>query len=283
MGSTCEQDVNCKLERNDNGSYIVRISANSTIVVAELRRPLELLMRGKDFGSSDNVDRAEQRFIDFLLALHESKQLEVHLCGGLLPPDLMKKFSTIFGPDLSVLKENVPGVEFSLNTKRHCIYISDTEDLKQNIEDIIYEIAQSHFPTQTTGNEAHYAVCLCELEDPYRLEACTHAFYCSFLLEQCESVIKSWEGFPMCYLHSGCGEPFLLADLKSLLSIDKLEEIFKASLGAFVTPNVGTYCFCPSPDCHLVYQITASDMEFGAPFVCDACYGSMSDKIHTIN
>ncbi|KAM3343422.1 hypothetical protein P3S68_025511 [Capsicum galapagoense] len=199
--------------------------------------------------------KAEQRFIDSLMVLYESKQLEVHLCGGLLPPNLMKKIVTTFGPDLSVLKE------------------------------------KSHFSTQTTGNKAHYAVCLCELEDPYRLEACTHAFYRSCLVEQCESAIKSREGFPMCYLRSGCGEPFLLANLKSLLSIEKLEEIFRASLGAFVIVNVGTfvivnvgtYRFFPSPYCHSVYQITTSDMDFGALFICDAYYGSMSDKMHAIN
>ncbi|PHT35582.1 hypothetical protein CQW23_23282 [Capsicum baccatum] len=142
------QYVNCKLERNDNGSYIVRISATSTLVVAELRRPLELLVRGKIvqkvditltivqllftregikimsivhretgsyihldkhslhvriFGSSDNVYRAEQRFIDSLLALLESKQLEVHLRRGLMPPNLMKRAVTTFGIDLSFL------------------------------------------------------------------------------------------------------------------------------------------------------------------------------------
>ncbi|PHU16060.1 hypothetical protein BC332_17265 [Capsicum chinense] len=147
------KNVNCKLERNDNGSYIVRISVTSIIVVAELRRPLALLMRGKIvqhmditptvvklmfyrerinimrtvhretgsyihldkhslhvriFGSSDNVDRAEQRFINSLLALYESKQLEVHLRGGFLPPDQMKRNVITFGPNLSVLKEKVP-------------------------------------------------------------------------------------------------------------------------------------------------------------------------------
>ncbi|PHT37088.1 hypothetical protein CQW23_24788 [Capsicum baccatum] len=272
-------DVNCKLERNDNGSYIVRISATPTIVVAELRRLLELLMRGKIvqhvditptvvkflfsreeinimrtvhgetgayihldkhslhikiFSSLDNVDRAEQRFIDSLLALHESKQLEVHLRGGLLPPDLMKRVVITFGPDLSIVKEKVPREEFSLNTKRHCICIN--------------------------GDEAHCVVCLCELDDPYRLKACTHEFCRSCLLEQCESAIKSREGFPMCCLRSGCGEPFLLADLKSLLSTEKLEELFKASLGAFVTANAGTYRFCPSPYSHSIYCITASAM-----------------------
>ncbi|PHT46445.1 hypothetical protein CQW23_15603 [Capsicum baccatum] len=201
------------------------------------------------FGSSDNVDRAEQRFIDSLLALHESKQLEVHLRGGFLPPDLMKRNVITFGPNLSVLKE------------------------------------KSSFPTQTTGDKAHCVVCLCELEDPYRLKACTHAFCRSCLLEQCESAIKSRKGFPMCCLRSGCREPFLLVDLKSLLSTAKLEELFRASLRSFVTANAGTYQFFPSPDCPSTYRIAVSDMEFGASFddVCDACYGSMSDRIHMIN
>ncbi|KAM3288815.1 hypothetical protein P3S67_022245 [Capsicum chacoense] len=194
----------------------------------------------KNFSSLDNVDRAEQRFIDSLLALHESKQLEVHLHGGLLPPDLMKRVVITFGPDLSIVKEKVPGAEFSLNTKRHCICINGNKDMKQNVEDIISEFAQSIFPTQTTGDEAHYIVCLCELDDTYRLEACTHAFCRSCLLEQCESAIKGREGFLMCCLRSGCGEPFLLADLKSLLSTEKLEELFRDSLGAFVTANAAS-------------------------------------------
>ncbi|PHT37089.1 hypothetical protein CQW23_24789 [Capsicum baccatum] len=93
----------------------------------------------KIFSSLDNVDRAEQRFINSLLALHESKQLEVHLRGGLLPPDLMKRVVITFGPDLSMVKEKVPREEFSLNTKRHCICINGTKDMKQNVEDIISE------------------------------------------------------------------------------------------------------------------------------------------------
>ena len=37
----------CSLDRNENGSYRVRISADATKTVAELRRPLEELMRGQ--------------------------------------------------------------------------------------------------------------------------------------------------------------------------------------------------------------------------------------------
>ncbi|XP_009615427.1 ATP-dependent RNA helicase DEAH11, chloroplastic-like [Nicotiana tomentosiformis] len=317
--------VECNLVRNDNGSYRVKISAIATKVVAEMRRPLEQLMKGKIvdhvditptvvqllfsregtnimnriqretgtyilfdkhnllvriFGSSDNVDRAQQRLIDSLLALHESKQLEVHLRGQHLPPDLMKRVVQTFGPDLNGLKEKVPGAEFSLNTKRHCICINGSKDLKQKVEDLICEISQrSGPPTQTMGDEADCPVCLCELEDPYRLEACAHLFCRSCLLEQCESAIKSREGFPVCCMRQGCREPILLADLKSLLSSDKLEELFRASLGAFVAANGGTYRFCPSPDCPSIYRVADPGM-VGEPFVCGACFVETCTRCH---
>ncbi|KAJ8544008.1 hypothetical protein K7X08_025626 [Anisodus acutangulus] len=180
-GSICTEGpgVECKLERNNNGSYIVKISATATKVVAEMRKPLDELMNGKIV---DHVD---------------------------ITP-------TTFGPDLSALKEKVPGAEFSLNTKRHCICIDGTKDMKLKV-DIISEIAQRSFPTQTTGDKADCPVCLGEMEDPYRLEACRHVFCRSCLLKQCESAIKSQEGFPLCCIHQGCGEPILLADLKSAI------------------------------------------------------------------
>ncbi|PHU16776.1 hypothetical protein BC332_12471 [Capsicum chinense] len=316
--------VECNLERNENGSYRVKISASATKIVAELRKPLEQLMKGKIvdhvgisptvvqllysregtnilkmvqqetgtyilfdrhslsvriFGSPDKIDMAEQRFVNSLLALHESKQLEVHLRGGLLPLDLMKRVVQSFGPDLSGLKLKVPDAELSLNTKRHCISIKGTKDMKQKVEGIISEIAQSSLPSQMMDDDSDCHICLCELEDAYRLERCTHAFCRSCLLEQCESAIRSREGFPLCCMHRGCGAHILVSDLKSLLSNEKLEELFRASLGAFVAASEGRYRFCPSPDCPSVYHVAESG-EVGAPFVCGACYVETCTSCH---
>ncbi|CAN4106751.1 unnamed protein product [Withania somnifera] len=316
--------VECNLERNQNGSYRVKISASATKIVAELRRPLEQLMKGqivdhvgisptvvqllfsregtsimkkvqqetgtyilfdrhnlsvRIFGSSDKIDVAERRFVNSLLALHESKQLEVHLRGELFPLDLMKRVVQRFGPDLSGLQLMVPDAEFSLNTKRHCISIKGTKDMKQKVEEIISEIAQSGVPSQMMDDEAGCAICLCELEDAYRLEGCTHNFCRSCLLEQCESAIRSREGFPLSCTHKGCGAHILVSDLRSLLSSDKLEELFRASLGAFVTASGGLYRFCPSPDCPSVYQVAESG-DAGAPFFCGACFVETCTSCH---
>lgn len=60
----------------------------------------------------------------------------------------------------------------------------------------------------------------------------------------------------------------LVVDLKALLSTDKINELFHASLRSFVASSYGKYRFCPSPDCPSVYQVTKSER----PFACGACY-----------
>ncbi|KAF2283943.1 hypothetical protein GH714_017447 [Hevea brasiliensis] len=219
--------VEFSLEKNENSSYRVRISANATRTVAELRRPLEELMKGRIinhasltptilthlfsrqginlmksiqretktyilfdrwnfklriFGSSDNVAFAQQKLIQSLLTYHESRRLEIHLRGGTLPPDMMKKVVKKFGPDLYGLKERVPEAEFTLSTRGHVIYIHGSTESKQKVEEIIFEIAQTSADSaETLDDEATCPICLCEVEDGYRLEDCGH--FLSILLD----------------------------------------------------------------------------------------------------
>ncbi|KAL3524852.1 hypothetical protein ACH5RR_013224 [Cinchona calisaya] len=193
--------VECNIEENENGSCRAKILATASKMVAELRRPLERLMRGniidnaaitptvlqlvfssdgltlvnviqretetyilfdkqtlslRVFGTLVKIEEAKKRLVKSLFSLHENKQLQVHLHGAVLPPDLMKRVVQKFGPVLHVLKEMFPGAEFSLNTKHHCICLRCTKELKegqilmgtkdpkQKVEDLIYEIAQSN-------------------------------------------------------------------------------------------------------------------------------------------
>lgn len=315
----------CSLDRNENGSYRVKISANATKTVAELRRPLEELMRGqtinhpsltptilqhlfsgqginlmksiqretgtyihfdrrnfnlKIFGRPDKIAPAQQKFIQLLLANHESKQLEIHLRGGDLPPDLMKEVVKRFGPDLHGLKEKVPGADLTLSTRHHVISVHGDKELKQNVEQIIFEMAQMGYDSaeRLDGGDA-CPVCLCEVEDAYRLESCGHLFCRMCLVEQLESALKNLDSFPICCAHGSCRAPILLTDLRSLLSSDKLEELFRASLGSFVASSGGTYRFCPSPDCPSVYRV-ADPVTGGDPFVCGACFAETCTRCH---
>ncbi|XP_014493823.2 ATP-dependent RNA helicase DEAH12, chloroplastic isoform X1 [Vigna radiata var. radiata] len=313
-------------DRTFNGSHRVKITANATRTVADVRRPLEELLRGKIiehdsltpavlqlmmskdgfnlknsleqetgtyilfdrhnlnlrvFGSPNKVALAHDKVIQSLLSLHEEKQLEIHLRGRDLPPDLMKQVIKNFGPDLHGLKERVPGVDLKLNIRRHVISLNGRKELKTRVEEIIFEIARScHHLVGTFDNDGpNCPICLCEVEDPFQLEGCGHLFCRLCLVEQCESAIKNQGTFPICCTHKDCGDPILLTDLRSLLFSDKLEELFRASLGAVVATSGGTYRFCPSPDCPSIYRV-ADPGTAGEPFVCGACYSETCTRCH---
>ncbi|CAL0320377.1 unnamed protein product [Lupinus luteus] len=313
------------LDRFPNGSFRVRIQANATKTVADVRRPLEELSRGKTiendnltpivvqnmltrdgfnlknslqeetgtyifldkhnlsirvFGPPDKVTFAEQRLIQLLLSLHERKQLEIHLIERDLPPDLMKQVVKNFGPDLHGLKEKVPGADPILDTRRQIIFLRGNKELKPRVQEIIFEIARScHSLVQRLYTGPTCPICLCEVEDGVRLEGCGHLFCQLCLVEQCESAIRNQGSFPIRCAHRGCGHPFLIADLRSLLSYVKLEELFNASLGAFVASSGGTFRFCPSPDCPSIYRVADPD-EPGEPFACGVCYSETCTRCH---
>ncbi|TKY47680.1 ATP-dependent RNA helicase DHX8/PRP22 [Spatholobus suberectus] len=312
-------------DKTVNGSHRVKITANATRTVAEVRKHLEELLRGKTidhdsltpaalqlmfsrdgislknslqqetgtyilfdrhnlnlrvFGSPNKVALAHEKVIQSLLSLHEGKQLEIHLRGRDLPPDLMKQMIKNFGPDLRGLKEKVPGVDTSLNIRRQVIILHGNKELKPRVEEIIFEIARSsHHLVGRVDTGPSCPICLCEVEDGFRLEGCGHLFCRLCLVEQCESAIKNQGSFPICCTHTGCGDLILLTDLKSLLIGDKLEDLFRASLGAFVATSGGIYRFCPSPDCPSIYRV-AGPGTAGEPFVCGACYSETCTRCH---
>ncbi|XP_058096358.1 ATP-dependent RNA helicase DEAH12, chloroplastic-like [Magnolia sinica] len=189
----------------------------------------------------------------------------------------------VLSPQLAVTQEKVPGAEFVLNTRFHILFVRGSKDLKQKVEDIILEVAQSLSGrlAELPIGEVTCPICLCEVEDCYRLEACGHEFCRMCLVDQFESAIKSHDGFPLCCASEGCRRHILLVDLRSLLPPDKLEDLFRASLGAFVAASGGAYRFCPSPDCPAVYQV--ADPEAAAeqpPFACGACFVETCRKCH---
>eukprot|EP00257_Ricinus_communis_P018271 XP_015576939.1 ATP-dependent RNA helicase DEAH12, chloroplastic [Ricinus communis] len=320
--------VHYSLERNENGSYRVKVSANATKTVAELRRPLEQLMNGKKvdqgrltpavlqllfsrdgrflmktlqqemgtyvlfdrqnlsvriYGPENKVALAEEKLIRSLLALHDKKQLDIPLRGGVMPHDLMKKVVEKFGPDLHGLKEKFPDAVFTLNAKRHIISFHGKEDLRLRVENIIHDFARAlnvnGSAEQPDLEATSCPICLCEVEDCYQLEACAHKFCRSCLVDQLESAMRGRDGFPVSCAREGCGVAIWLTDLKSLLPCDKLEDLFRASVGAFVASSGGTYRFCPSPDCPSVYRV-ADTGTFGGPYVCGACYTETCTRCH---
>nr|GFC51593.1 ATP-dependent RNA helicase DEAH11, chloroplastic-like [Tanacetum cinerariifolium] len=130
--------------------------------MAESRRPLEQLMNGRTINDA--------RLTPSVL------QLDVRLRGPSLPPDVMKKVVEKFGPDLHGLKERFPGSDFSLNTRYHTISIRGSKEVKQKVEEIVQEVGKTTtccIPSETVKSETPICpICLCEVENGYRLESC---------------------------------------------------------------------------------------------------------------
>ncbi|XP_047952833.1 ATP-dependent RNA helicase DEAH12, chloroplastic-like [Salvia hispanica] len=231
------------------------------------------------YGPPEKIGYAQQNFVRGLLALHDSRQLEIRLRDGVLPPDMMKRVVQHFGPDLCGLRDKVPGVELSLNVRRHTISIVGNKALKQEVENIIHDLAQPN-ELQILENDYHSAcpICLCEVEDSYMLEGCHHKACRSCLVEQCESAIRNRDCFPLLCAKEGCRAPILVADLRSLFP-ERLHELFQASLGAYVAASGGALMFCPSTDCPSVYRVvdpSGSD----AAFRCGVCFMETCMKCH---
>ncbi|CAN6199850.1 unnamed protein product [Urochloa humidicola] len=234
----------------------------------------------KVFGRTDQVAAAEEKLVHALLQLHENKPHEVRLRGRNFPPNLMKEVIKKFGADLEGFKKEVPAAKVQLNTHRHVLYVRGSKEDKQRVEEMISELMTSSNQNSLGQllSENACPICFCELEDPFKLESCGHMFCKACLVDQCESAMKSQDGFPLCCLKNGCKEPLLLVDLRSLL-LDKLDELFRASLNAYVASSAGLYRFCPTPDCMSIYKVAATDAE-GKPFVCGACYVEVCTKCH---
>uniref|UniRef100_A0A7N0TIA9 RNA helicase n=1 Tax=Kalanchoe fedtschenkoi TaxID=63787 RepID=A0A7N0TIA9_KALFE len=318
--------VECGLSWNNNGSCRVKISANATKIVAEVRRPLEQLMQGKTlthpslspailqhlfsrdgvslmktiqeetgtfiffdkysttvkvFGTEDKITIAEERLTRSLVEIHKNKKLEIYLRGASRPPDLMKEVVKRFGPDLQGLKEKVPDADLSLNIRHHIIYVGGGVEMKQQVEEAIFSIVEAGGLSSDIGhNEVTCPICLCELEDAYRLEYCGHRFCQACLVEQCESAIRSQDSFPMRCTEKGCQALIVMSDLRSLLANEKLDELFESSLGSFVASSGGAYRFCPSPDCPSVYRAADPSDPTAPGFACGACLVETCTRCH---
>ncbi|KAL5198889.1 hypothetical protein ABZP36_002401 [Zizania latifolia] len=321
-----QKGVSYNLEKNERGIFRINLTAKATKTIADLRRPIEILMKGKTishpdltlsavqllmsrdgvahlrsveqetgtyilydrqrlnikvFGLEDQATAAEEKLVHALLQLHEKKPLGIRLRGRNLPPNLMKEILKNFGADMEGIKKEVPAVELRLNLRRHTLYVRGTKEDKQRVEEMISELVASskHNGLVQVPLENSCPICLCEVEDPFKLESCGHMFCLACLVDQCESAMRSQDGFPLCCLRNGCRKQLLVVDLRSLLSSDKLEELFRASLRAFVASNPGIYRFCPTPDCPSIYQVTTADTE-SKPFVCGACSVEICTKCH---
>ncbi|VAH27897.1 unnamed protein product [Triticum turgidum subsp. durum] len=238
--------VSYNFEKTENGIFRLKLTANATKTIADLRRPLEILMKGKTinhpdltlsavqlllsrdgvahlksieqetgtyimydrqslnikvFGHQDQMAAAEVKLVHALRQLLEKKPLEIYLRGHNLPPDLMKKTVENFGVDLEGFNKEMPEIKVELHQHRHLLKVWGSKEDKRRVERMISELASFkhsslvQLASENVGgkeddqrvdydepSEDACPICLCEIEDPFRLESCGHMFCLACLI-----------------------------------------------------------------------------------------------------
>ncbi|XP_078435393.1 ATP-dependent RNA helicase DEAH11, chloroplastic-like [Wolffia australiana] len=301
------------LEEMESGVHRVKMFANCTKMIADMRRPLEELVKGRvvelavvaaqQIRSRDGA--AAARSVGWetrTYILHDKRSGGIRIFGATddvataerrliaallsLREQAQLKVSLRGGgrpPDLvkRLVDQFGPDLRGLQDEVPGATFLLDVRRHVLHIRgDMDHRRKVEEIIQPQDGNAECCPICLCQLEEPFQLEGCGHCFCRGCLAEQLESTIRNREGFPVCCLaeEGQCREPFLLQDLRDLVGATKLEELFWAALAAHVAGSCGEFRFCPSPDCPGIYRAATTGTT--VPYTCGACGAETCRRCH---
>ncbi|KAJ7538665.1 hypothetical protein O6H91_11G058500 [Diphasiastrum complanatum] len=236
----------------------------------------------KVYGPKIRKDSAIEKITNAVDQLHEKhKGKEILLRGEDLPQGLMKEVVQQFGADLACLQD-IAGVPIKMDHRKQSLHVYGETEAVQKVQSALAGLATTlkgsdiKVVAEECDTDIKCSVCFSPVEDKYSLEGCGHSFCRSCLVDQISSLIHHREGFPLACTYEECGQPFLMADVEALLSNEQQEELQRASLSVFVVASRGSYKFCSTPDCPVVYRASSS----GQLFTCPACSVRLCTSCH---
>ena len=202
-------------------------------------------------------------------------------------PSVMKQLLMQYGVKVGKLVEELEGITAAkLDSRKHILTLFCTD-----VAHVSFLKYLDSF--KGNGNNAQQAVaqgmdssltincCVCyELQDSeknfYRLEYCGHV-YCKDCIEM--QLASTTITFPVTCASDNCGEKFVWKDFENLFKhkVSTLQDIKSSALKHFVTLNSKVYHHCNTPDCDMVYLISAN----GTRFVCGQCGANICTHCHT--
>ncbi|KAL2612119.1 hypothetical protein R1flu_023811 [Riccia fluitans] len=218
------------------------------------------------------------------------KSQQIVLRGEGIPVGLMREVVKTYGLDLEGLRSLAGGdTKLTIDHRSHRLSVTGGDmDGVLRIQTAVAEMAQrltsassdrelngGIVPHWSNGAE-ECSICFCPMEDKYCLEGCGHSFCRSCLIDQINSSIRHRDGFPISCAHEGCHQLLVLADITRLSTLEQQDDLYRASLGAFVAQNPLSYRFCTTADCPNVYRVTKT----GGRFECAACSVQICTACH---
>ncbi|XP_041349615.1 ATP-dependent RNA helicase DEAH12, chloroplastic-like [Gigantopelta aegis] len=234
-------------------------------------------------GNSEVCTDVSLSISEYLGSISVDEWKDIYLRGPQKPAGVMKVLTAKYGSDLEMLKNEMELVSVNLDHHRHKVEVAgSSEAIKKTeatIEKMIAELA-STLPLKTPADgRPKCVVCLqpVEYDQLYRLESCGHP-YCNECIEQQLQVALDCKDFPIGCAQERCYMHFMWRDLSNFIKNGSvsLEQLVVSSVSAFVSRNHKDYRYCITPDCPVIYRVSAE----GSMFKCCECQIRICTSCH---
>lgn len=231
-------------------------------------------------GMQRNREKAKQKIDEFLQELSTGNSEWIDLKGDGKPPGVLKAILVKYKIDFSGLCQETGLVAVRLDYRNHRLMLIGSEDAVQKAKATINGIIENLSPEGLRKpDEPECVTCFCPVEQKelYRVECCGHPYCKECLQVQLQTSITDKE-FPLQCEMEECSTPFVWKDFINLskLGFIKVSELTDASVNQFVLQNKKTFRYCVTPDCPIVYRVSAS----GRSFICPECDVKLCTRCH---
>lgn len=232
-------------------------------------------------GKMKEREMAIRKIEKYVGKLSSSKLRVYDLKGETKPPGLMKAVIMMHGVNLKGLKELSELSTVELDHRSHRIRMLGSDEA---VDKAVAEIdgLMNHLREKCNipnSNQPECGICLCEISETeiYRLESCGHPYCRDCIKMNIESAMQN-KDFPLKCCHDECEMLWAWKDFVNMTKqgFCNLQNIITSSLSCFVRENKDKARYCITPDCPMVYKVSAT----GGRIVCGVCRVGMCNKCH---
>ena len=261
--------------------------------VRQIQKKNDVIIQTSNFGRRIQITarpnaklQARVQIEKLIEELQKTSFSEIDLGHSDRPVGAIREILKHFGKDLSKLVEE-EDCQASMEIRRRKLVLHGVKEAVNKVENKVEEFLKTLPNSQREENVNECPVCLADIEDPYLLTLCGHA-YCSACISQYLNnvfdSVKSADMFPQKCMSDKCESPVIKEDYLALLNTDQVEKLYRVSLECFLIGNP-VYKPCPTPDCSWVYEITAMPSVFACPecdtSLCKKCGDSAHQMFET--
>ncbi len=238
------------------------------------RRSSSLMVLGSDRSQA----MATRLLKEYLQNAEELKTCEIRLSGKDRPVGLLKEFITRFGLNGEELVRRCELHSVAILLKQHAIRLHGNKESVERAQSIINEMS-SNLPNviQTEEEEECCPVCMCPVENLFRLEFCGDAYCLECISNLVQNGIDS-KTFPLTCAKPDCNLVMSLEDIQGVVGRTQsmLEPVAHAAIECHVRENGDDWKYCITPDCPMVYKVSESSQKFCCPCcstaICTSCH-----------